>query len=161
MVALEWLQGVQGRAEVDPGTVINLFHDSSRILAHGGSSIGNLDKIVSLEYPLPSTNPLSPRSNRSHPVKAGYLVPQASDPSDDELEAKLVLEYSRTYLHARPAELYVGAATLHKQLHFEIFYDGNVYQKNVVQEWLEEVKDAALWYLGQSHSDEGRTQAKL
>jgi hypothetical protein len=120
-----------------------------------------LDKVVPFEYPLPSTDPLSPRSNRSHPVKAGYLVPQAPDPSDDELEAKLVVEYSRTYLHARPAELYVGAATSRKQLHLSVYYDGNVYEENVVREWLEEVKDAALWYLGQSQSDEGRTQAKL
>jgi hypothetical protein len=120
-----------------------------------------LDKTVPFEYPLPSTNPLSPRSNRSHPAKAGYLVPQAPDTNDDELEAKLVVEYSRTYVHTRPAELYVGAGTLRKQLYFDVFYDGNVYQENVVQEWLEEVKDAALWYLGQSHSDEGRIQAKL
>jgi hypothetical protein len=118
-----------------------------------------VDEVVPLEYPLPSTNPLSPRSNRSHPVKAGYIVPQAPDPSDDE--AKIVVEYSRLHLHARPAELYVGAATSRKQLHLSVFYDGNVYEESVVREWLEEIKDAALWYLGQCDLDEGRTQAKL
>jgi hypothetical protein len=41
-VALEWLQSVQGRAEADPGAVMNLFRDSSRISAHGGSSIGDV-----------------------------------------------------------------------------------------------------------------------
>jgi hypothetical protein len=39
MVALEWLQG---RAEADPGAVMNLFHDSSWIMAHGGSSVGDV-----------------------------------------------------------------------------------------------------------------------
>ena len=118
-----------------------------------------MDAVIPLEYPLPSTNPLSPRSNRSHPLKAGYIIPQAPDPSDDEV--KIVMEQSTTYLHCRPAELYVGAATSRKKLAINVFYDGNVYQESLVQEWLEEIKDATLWYLGQFHSDEGRMQAKL
>lgn len=115
--------------------------------------------MVPLEYPLPSTNPLSPRSNRSHSLKAGYTIPQAPDPSDDE--AKVVVEYSRLHLHVRPAELYVGAVTSRKQLYLSVHHDGKIYEESVVQEWLEEIKNAALWYLGQSHSDNGRMQTKL
>ncbi|OJA14295.1 hypothetical protein AZE42_10486 [Rhizopogon vesiculosus] len=158
LAAMEWMHR-QGGSEADPGTAVNVFHNSDRILAHGGSSMGDLDAVVPLEYPLPSTNPLSPRSNQSHPVKAGYIVPPAPDPSDDKV--KIVLESSGGYLHCRPNELYLGATTSRKQLHLSVFYDGNVYQESVVQEWVEEVKDAALWYLGQSHSNEGRVEAKL
>jgi len=92
-------------------------------------------------------------------LKAGYIIPQAPDPSDDEV--KMVVEHSITRLRCRPAELYVGAVTLRKQLAFGLFYDGNVYQENLVQEWLDEIKGATSWYLGQFHSGEGRTQAKL
>jgi len=118
-----------------------------------------MDQVVPLAYPLPSTNPLSPRSNQSHPLKAGYTVPEVRDPSDDE--AEIIVEDANSYLHVRPAELYVGAGTSRKQLQLNVLYDGNVYEESVVQEWLEETKGAARWYLGQSHSGDGTMHAKL
>ena len=29
-------------------------------------------------------------------------------------------------------------------------YDGNVFEDGVVREWLDEVKEAVLWYLGRT-----------
>ena len=31
------------------------------------------------------------------------------------------------------------------------FYDANVFEKGVIREWLDEVREAVLWYLGRSH----------
>ena len=44
MAVSEWVRSVEGGSEADPGTVINLFDDSgsSRISAHGGSSMGDV-----------------------------------------------------------------------------------------------------------------------
>ena len=32
-----------------------------------------------------------------------------------------------------------------------VFYDANVFEEGVVREWLDEVREAVLWYLGQTH----------
>jgi len=52
MAALEWMHSVQGESEADSGAVVDLSHDSNRISAHGGSSMGEMDAIAPLEYPL-------------------------------------------------------------------------------------------------------------
>ena len=55
-----------------------------------------------------------------------------------------------TRLHTRPAELYLGALSSRGRLSMYVFYDGNVYEEEVVSEWLDEVRGAVLWYLGQT-----------
>ena len=32
-----------------------------------------------------------------------------------------------------------------------VFYDVNVFEEGVIREWLDEVREAVLWYLGRSH----------
>ena len=32
-----------------------------------------------------------------------------------------------------------------------VYYDRNVYEDGVVKEWLDKVRGAVLWYLGQTH----------
>lgn len=78
------------------------------------------------------------------------------------------MENTETHLHTRPAELYLGAASSRGRLNMYVFYDGNVFEDGIVKEWLDEVKEAVLWYLGQTHraEDERATrgegvQAKL
>ncbi|KAF9231022.1 hypothetical protein BU15DRAFT_56635 [Melanogaster broomeanus] len=143
--ALEWSKNVEGRTTADDAEVLALADFPGTVVAHGGSSTGDIDQILPGEYPLRSTNPLSPRSNIPHPAKAGYAIPEIPDTTEDE--PKIVVEDSRALLHARPAELYLGAATRHKQLDVHAFYDENVFEEAVVREWLDEVKDAAMWYL--------------
>ncbi|KAF9234349.1 hypothetical protein BU15DRAFT_52718 [Melanogaster broomeanus] len=157
--ALEWLKSVEKGTTVDDTEVLAPADFPGTIWAHGGSSIGNLDEISAVEYPLRSTNPLSPRSNIPHPAKAGYVIPSLPDATDDE--PRIAVEYSRVHLHTRPGELYLGAATARKQLHMNVFYDLNVFEEAIVREWLDEVKDAAVWYLGQSHVDKRSVQHKL
>ena len=83
-----------------------------------------------------------------------------------------------TRLRTRPTELYLGGATVKGQLglyasfrspglrtlltHLSrlVYYDGNVYEDALVQEWLDEVRNAVHWYLGDGARDAG-TQAKL
>ena len=68
---------------------------------------------------------------------------------------RIVVENAMTRLHTLPAELYLGALTLRGQLRMYIFYDRNVYEDGVVKEWLDEVRGAVLWYLGQIHQSRG------
>lgn len=46
MVTTAWMHSVQEGSEADPGTAINLLDDSTRILAHGGASIGDVSMIA-------------------------------------------------------------------------------------------------------------------
>lgn len=39
--------------------------------------------------------------------------------------------------------------TSRKMLQYHIFYDRNVFSDDVVAEWLDEVRVATIWYLGQ------------
>lgn len=54
-----------------------------------------------------------------------------------------------SYLRCRPTELYLGASTNRKRLSFFLYWDSNAYSDDLVREWAEEVKAAALHYLGQ------------
>lgn len=44
-------------------------------------------------------------------------------------------------------------------LHVYVFFDGNAYEESIVDEWLKEIKDAAIWYLGEE--DERQDQGRL
>ncbi|KAG9311798.1 hypothetical protein JVU11DRAFT_8045 [Chiua virens] len=133
--------------------------DIPAIMAHGGSSLGNIDSILPLEYPLPPSHPLSPFSSAPHPLKAGYvnslLSPSLPSPAGTasrvDTAPKITLISANYHLHSRPAELYLGASTSAGQLRLYIYYDRNVFEPDVVREWLDEVKAAILWYLGRTH----------
>ncbi|KAJ7583480.1 hypothetical protein C8J56DRAFT_830760 [Mycena floridula] len=87
------------------------------VVGIGGSSAGNLDGLAPLFYPL------------------------------NKAEKRLHHHRTATSLHCRPAELYLGAATTRKQLHLSIFWDGNVYERDVILEWLNEVQSAIRHYI--------------
>ncbi|KAF8838028.1 hypothetical protein BDN67DRAFT_955732 [Paxillus ammoniavirescens] len=157
--ALAWMKSIKEGTTADEGEVLAAIDFPGATWAHGGSSMGNMDHIFPVEYPLGSSNPISPRSNIRHPVKAGYIIPPMPDTSEDKF--RIFVEYSRIHLHTRPGELYLGAATSRGRLHMSVYYDGNVYEETVVREWLDEVKDAVVWYLGQSHADDGSVRAKM
>ncbi|KAF5393693.1 hypothetical protein D9757_000360 [Collybiopsis confluens] len=105
------------------------------VLTHGGSSFGNSDHLVTPYYPRAPTSTL-PQSEPTAP--AIYLVK------------------STTRLRCRPTELYLGASTSRGQFHLAVFWDENVYEKSVVQEWLNEVVSATEWFLvADSDADDG------
>ena len=105
------------------------------------------------EYPLPPTHPLSPYSSSPHPLKAGYATPPSpsASPSEAEIIPKIVVENSEVHLHARPAELYLTADSINGRLNMYISHDKNMFEEVVVREWLDEVREAVLWFLGQPH----------
>ncbi|TFK55121.1 hypothetical protein OE88DRAFT_1001759 [Heliocybe sulcata] len=110
------------------------------VITHGGSSMGNMDALVPLSYPLPRTHPLSSRQRA--PRIQSKPVAIAAPPT------VLTIIDTCTLLHCRPAELYLGASTSRDKLYMNVFWDGNVYDSDLVKEWLDEVKNAAVWYLG-------------
>jgi hypothetical protein len=107
-----------------------------------------VDRILPLDYPLPATNPLSPRSDQTHPMKAGFRPYDLSLSPPESDRPVLHVHSSSTQLHCRPAELYLGASSSQNRLNVGIFWDGNVFEEAVVEEWLDEVLKATLWYLG-------------
>ena len=112
-----------------------------------------MDLMLPTEYPLPPTHPLSPYSSSPHPLKAGYATPPSPSvsPSEAEPPPTVIVENSDVHLHARPAELYLTADSVHGRLSMYVFHDKNVFEEVVVREWLDEVREAVLWYLGQPH----------
>ncbi|KAE9404532.1 hypothetical protein BT96DRAFT_989351 [Gymnopus androsaceus JB14] len=109
------------------------------VSTHGGSSFGNSDRLVPPYYPRASTS--------SSGSKCTSSTPSSHPPT-------LHLIRSTTRLRCRPAELYLGAATARGQLRLNVFWDENVYKKQVVEEWLDEVRRAAEWFLGTSTDTE-------
>ncbi|KAG5635532.1 hypothetical protein H0H81_010944 [Sphagnurus paluster] len=98
--------------------------EQSPVSTHGGSSLGNMDKLIPSHYPL------------------------ATEGEEERTVPQLLLHKTQTRLHCRPAELYLGASTKRQQLHIHVFWDMNVYDEDVVKEWLEEVREATVVYLG-------------
>ncbi|TFK76290.1 hypothetical protein BDN72DRAFT_891369 [Pluteus cervinus] len=61
---------------------------------------------------------------------------------------KIALHRSGTRLHCRPMELYLGAETSRDQSHLYFFFDKNVFDREVVEEWLAEIQAATLHSIG-------------
>ncbi|KAJ3990388.1 hypothetical protein F5890DRAFT_1612321 [Lentinula detonsa] len=101
------------------------------VMGHGGSSFGKSDHLVPPYYPC---NTASKSSTTLHLVR------------------------STTHLRCRPTELYFGASTAQGQLSFNMFWDENVYKREVVMEWLDEVRAATVWFLGVGEAEDGSTQ---
>ncbi|KAG9309522.1 hypothetical protein JVU11DRAFT_10496 [Chiua virens] len=116
-----------------------------------------MDPIFPSEYPLPPSHPLSPYSPLVHPAKAGYVIPPPTLPSASEADMtpKVILEDWSTRLHNRSGGVYLGALTWGGRLKMYAHYDGNVYEEEVIREWMEELKGAVLWYLGGTHLPRG------
>ncbi|KAF8440093.1 hypothetical protein L210DRAFT_2198980 [Boletus edulis BED1] len=152
--ALRWMQrtetaAVHGTHNSDEDKVLAVT-DNPTVWAHGGSSLGNVDLMSPSEYPLPPIHPLSPFCPTPHPAKAGYVTPPPPSDSEAETMAKIAVENLRVHLHTPPAELYLGANTSRGRMNMFVHYDGNVFEEGIVREWLDEVREAVLWYLGRT-----------
>ncbi|KAF9500164.1 hypothetical protein BDN71DRAFT_1440734 [Pleurotus eryngii] len=105
------------------------------VLSFAGSSMGNVENIEQYGYPSRKGKDSAPQT----PL--------------------LRIIATETYLRCRPGELYLGSATARNMLHMYVFFDGNAYEESTVDEWLKEIKDAAIWYLGEE--DERQNQGRL
>ncbi|KAG1742244.1 uncharacterized protein EDB91DRAFT_302935 [Suillus paluster] len=160
-VALKWLEMKDSVIPEDRHESVRPVQSLNPMVTQVGSSLGNMDSGISLDYPLPPDHELSPLCSMPHPRRAGY--PAWSPPADALEDAKtprLHVEFVRSCLHAHPAELYL-TASWRQQLQYFAFYDQRVFSDETIQEWIREVKDATLWYLGQSHGDKTPLQSKL
>ncbi|KAI9571997.1 hypothetical protein HD554DRAFT_2036482 [Boletus coccyginus] len=134
--ALQWMQRVEtaeGHDDSDKDKLLAVT-DIPMIFAHAGSRIGNVDSTLPTEYPLPPNHTLSPYSSR-HTIEAGYVIPPPipSSASGADTAPKIVVVNSSIHLHARPAELYLSAASSRGRLGMAILYDENVFEEGVVR----------------------------
>ncbi|KAF9535273.1 hypothetical protein CPB83DRAFT_1399 [Crepidotus variabilis] len=96
---------------------------SSTVFTSIGSSLGNMDHLLPREYP-------------------------ATTGADSSKGIKLRLVEDLFRARARPAELYLGAQTKRGELRFHVNFDANVYDEVLVMEWLNEVREVTVFYLG-------------
>ncbi|KAJ2926975.1 hypothetical protein H1R20_g10118, partial [Candolleomyces eurysporus] len=95
------------------------------VFNHGGATLGNLDKALPWEY----------RSSYN-----GHLAG-----SQQAIAIELLQVCS--FLHCRPMELYLGASTFREKLKFYTFWDGHVYDTEIVNRWLAESIETTRVYL--------------
>uniref|UniRef100_D8PT78 Condensation domain-containing protein n=1 Tax=Schizophyllum commune (strain H4-8 / FGSC 9210) TaxID=578458 RepID=D8PT78_SCHCM len=110
----------------EPISAIEQAKGANFVMTFGGSSMGNVS--LCLPFCYKCVIPLKYPANSPEPI----------------IE---ILE-THTRLRTRPTELYLGGATFKGQLGLVVHYDGNVYEDALVQEWLDEVRNAVHWYLG-------------
>lgn len=161
-IALNWLEMKDSVLPEDGHGGKRSVQSLDPIAMQRGSALGNMETVLPLDYPLSPDHELSPLRSAPHPHRAGY--PAWSPPVDDVEDAKtprLHIEYWRSHVHAHPGELYFGSSFANQQLQYFTSYDQRVFSEETVQEWMRELKDAAMWYLGQSHDDKVSLQSKL
>ncbi|KAL5526131.1 hypothetical protein ACEPAG_7469 [Sanghuangporus baumii] len=108
------------------------------VISNGGASLGNRDLLLPLHYPLSS----------------------ASSAKDDaRLSPRLHIRDNIIHLRCRPGELYLGALTTQEQLTFFVYVDARVYDLNIVQDWLEDVRAGTLHYFGDAALDVTETNS--
>ncbi|KAG8221372.1 hypothetical protein J3R82DRAFT_1547 [Butyriboletus roseoflavus] len=139
------------------------MQDPGPTFAHGGSTLGDMDHVIPLDYPIPARHQLSPLCPYPHPHRAGY--PVCVVPGDVMRQCgtpRLRVEHWRTHLRMLPGDLYLGAVTARMQLQFFAAYDENVYGAHVIREWLAELKEATRWYLARPQgARDATTKSKL
>lgn len=96
---------------------------------------------------------------RDHLIPHDYPYPLPLSPGAAAPPVRFRLKITHD-LRCRPGELYLGASTTRGQLSFFSHIDANSFDPGMVLEWMEEVKDAALFYLGQIKREQIQ-QAKL
>ncbi|KAG2074885.1 hypothetical protein BDR04DRAFT_121881 [Suillus decipiens] len=159
--ALEWLE-MGDSVGLENGDKRVSIQSLNPIYTQVGATLGNMDNLIPTTYPLPPEHYLSPLYSTPHAHRAGYpsWSPQAAA-FEDAKTPRLHIEYWHPHLHISPAELYLGASTVRQQLQYFAYYDQRVFSEKIVVEWLSELKDATLWYLGQPHGNETLLQSKL
>ncbi|KAK0463978.1 uncharacterized protein EV420DRAFT_1638899 [Desarmillaria tabescens] len=87
------------------------------VFSFGGSNFGSADKLLPREFPVGGTSP------------------------------RIYLRCSGLRLRCRPGEIYLGASTFRNELELVVYWDNNVTDRAIIEEWLQEVKNAASYYL--------------
>ncbi|KAL5494922.1 hypothetical protein ACEPAI_384 [Sanghuangporus weigelae] len=126
-VGLAWRAKQAGNANASKD-IPSTYNYRSCVFTNGGASLGNRDAVLPYDYPY---NMSTPRP-RLHIVDA------------------------KRHLRCRPSELYLGAITQRKQLMLFTCVDLNAYEEDIVKEWLEEIRSAAIHYLGAGNNSKSK-----
>lgn len=110
--------------------------EDGMVFSYGGSSFGSVSYCLGLRL---FTSLITTT------LQSDQLYPEFYPLSGERHTLRLVR--SVVGLHTRPRELYLGATTVRGQLRMYIYYDTNVYDEDLVKQWLDEVKDATFHYL--------------
>ncbi|PBK78307.1 hypothetical protein ARMSODRAFT_947198 [Armillaria solidipes] len=93
----------------------------------GGSNFGSADKLLPCEFPVGGETP------------------------------RIYVRCSGLRLRCHPGEIYLGASTFRNELELVVYWDNNVTEKTIIEEWLREVKNATSYYLLESGLGEDST----
>ncbi|KAI0780940.1 hypothetical protein BD413DRAFT_501199 [Trametes elegans] len=124
------------------------------------SSIGDLSFVLPSNYPLPSSHPLSIKVRHATDPMFGAVgeasatrLPSVRPPTTAASDTVLRIVNSATYLHSRPLEFFLGNSTSSRNtIDLMLTYDANAYRTEDAEEYLQECREAALYYLGASDS---------
>ena len=111
------------------------------VFNHGGATRGNV-RFTRLKIRLPCYLPVARQLDKVLPSEYHLFSPFGRSQ-----QTSIELLQVRSFLHCRPAELYLGASTFRQTLGFHLFWDGNVYDAEVVHDWLGELMGTARAYL--------------
>ncbi|KAK0228684.1 hypothetical protein IW262DRAFT_1352300 [Armillaria fumosa] len=124
--AIATLKGLGSKAQASSSGEENLpisAIDRARrgvVSSFGGSNFGSADKLLPCEFPVGAETP------------------------------RIYVRSSGARLRCHPGEIYLGASTYQNELELVVYWDNNVTEKSITEEWLLEVKNATLYYLLES-----------
>jgi len=110
-----------------------LLGDSGAVISNGGSSLGALDTLTPLRYPLKNSG--------------GKILLRITNMS--------------AYLRCRIGELYLISTGREGAIALGCWFDNNVYEEELVKEWVTEVSMAAKHYLATPIDERTRVRASL
>ncbi|KAK0196968.1 hypothetical protein F5146DRAFT_23232 [Armillaria mellea] len=87
------------------------------VCSFGGSNFGSADKLLPCEFPVGGETPT------------------------------IYVRSSGLRLRCHPGEIYLGASTFRNELELVVYWDNNITEKIIIEEWLREVKNATSYYL--------------
>ncbi|KAI0362095.1 hypothetical protein OH77DRAFT_1491568 [Trametes cingulata] len=128
--------------------------------------VSSMTLILPSHYPLPASHPLSIRTPHAqspeHSTADDNLLrtaPVARPQTAAAEDILLRIVDGSNYLHSRPTEFFLANSTARNHIDLALTYDANVYRQEDAEEYLQECREAALYYLGDY--DAGHTMGKL
>ncbi|KAL5535827.1 hypothetical protein ACEPAF_3921 [Sanghuangporus sanghuang] len=134
-VGLAWRAKQAGNANASKD-VPSTYNHRFCVFTNGGATLGSRDAVLPYDYP--------------YNVNVQYSF-NISTP-----RPRLHIVDAKRHLRCRPSELYLGAITQRKQLMLFSCVDLNAYEEDIVKEWLEETRSAAIHYLGARNNQKAR-----
>ena len=160
--ALEWHAGKNDGQPHDNGTVHGprpFLDIAPCVITNDGSSLGPV-RLMSFQ-----SSSFSDGLSYTSPQRDGLVpseYPQPSSQGAPTPPVRFRLSSSTLDLRCRPGNLYLGSLSIRGRILLTTWVDSNTFDPELALEWMEEVRDAALFYLGDAKREETRLlEAKL